>query len=241
VSTGAYYNAADVEVPYEVTEQAPLSVSTSSLPGATQSSPYQSALAAAGAWGSYTWSVSSGNLPAGLQLDSQTGVISGTPTGSGTSTFTVQVTGTGSPVPTATQSLSLTVAPAAVTTTPTPKAKPRVRILAASRKVQSDRVSVRLRCSGARCSGTAKIETREVVFVKHGKKRVRKHRTVVIGTARYSIAAGAARTLKVRLDAAGRHDLVIAKKHRLAVEIIATVRGGKRATRHETIFTVVKK
>ena len=110
IATGEYYDTGDVETPYEVTEQAPLSVTTTSLPGATEISPYQSTLAATGAWGSYTWSLSSGSLPAGLTLDSQTGVISGMPTGSGTSTFTVQVTGTGGlPVPTATQSLSLTV------------------------------------------------------------------------------------------------------------------------------------
>jgi hypothetical protein len=86
-----------------------------------------------------------------------------------------------------------------------------------------------------------KIEANEVVYVKHGKKRVRKHRTVVIGTVRYSSAAGSARTLSVKLDAAGRHQLAIAKKHRLRVEIVATVSGGNRATRRETIFTVVKK
>jgi hypothetical protein len=245
VATGDYYSTtANAYMPYEVTEQAPLSVTTTSLAGATQNSPYQSTLAATGAWGSYTWSLSSGSLPAGLSLDSQTGVISGTPTGSGTSTFTAQVTGTGSPVPTATQSLSLTVAPAAVTTTtttPTPKAKPRVLVLAASGRVRSDRVSVRLRCTGARCSGAVKLDVRELVIIKHGHKRVRKHRTVMIGSARYSLSAGATKVIKVKLNAAGRSALAKAKRHHVVITIIATVNGGKQASRHETIWTVSKK
>ena len=40
----------------------------------------------------YTWSVSSGSLPAGLTLSASTGLLSGTPTAAGSSSFTVQVT-----------------------------------------------------------------------------------------------------------------------------------------------------
>ena len=49
-------------------------------------------LSATGGTGSYTWSIASGNLPAGLSLNGSRGVISGTPTAQGTSAFTVQVT-----------------------------------------------------------------------------------------------------------------------------------------------------
>jgi len=38
----------------------------------------------------YTWSITVGALPSGLNLNAQTGVISGTPTTGGTSTFTVR-------------------------------------------------------------------------------------------------------------------------------------------------------
>lgn len=41
-------------------------------------------------WQNYTWSVVSGTLPAGLSLNANTGVISGTPTSASSSTFTVR-------------------------------------------------------------------------------------------------------------------------------------------------------
>lgn len=50
---------------------------------------YSQTLAAAAAGGTPTWTVTSGNLPAGITL-SAAGVLSGTPTAVGTSTFTVQ-------------------------------------------------------------------------------------------------------------------------------------------------------
>src|SRR6185437_850945 len=54
----------------------------------------------------YTWSAS--NLPSGLSINSSTGVISGTPTGSGTSSVTVNLTDAAGG--TDAQALSLTIA-----------------------------------------------------------------------------------------------------------------------------------
>jgi hypothetical protein len=230
VTSGEYYNNADAWLPYLVILQSPLSVSTSSLPGATESAAYSTTLAAAGAWGLYSWSIASGSLPAGLSLNTQTGVISGTPTGSGSSSFTVQVTGTGSPTPTATQSLSLTVAAVA----------PQLRLLSASGKLNANKLGVKLSCAEAPCSGTVKLEITKVVIVKHGKKRVRKHKTVVLGSAHYAVAAGVTGTLKVTLNGAGKSALRKAKKHRLTVTVLATLVGGKSVSRRETIYTVVK-
>jgi hypothetical protein len=73
---------------YAVLEQ--LSVSGEALPEGVVGAPYDHTLAVSGGSGSYTWSVASGSLSAGLSLSSA-GVISGTPTGAGTSDFTVQV------------------------------------------------------------------------------------------------------------------------------------------------------
>ncbi len=94
---------------------APLSVSTTSLPGGTVGTSYSQGLSASGGTGSYTWSVSSGSLPAGLSLAG--GTIGGTPTASGTASFTVQVTDSANT--TATQPLSIAVAPAALSVSTT--------------------------------------------------------------------------------------------------------------------------
>ena len=74
---------------------------------------YNQTLAASGGATPYTWSLSSGSLPANLTLNASTGVISGTPTAASASTFTVKVTGsTGT---TSTQALSLTINAANIT------------------------------------------------------------------------------------------------------------------------------
>jgi len=56
---------------------------------------YSETLTATGGSGSLTWSISAGSLPPGIQLNSATGVLSGTPTASGNSTFTVKVVDAG--------------------------------------------------------------------------------------------------------------------------------------------------
>lgn len=58
----------------------PLAITTTGLPDATVGQPYSTVLAAEGGFPPYTWAVTEGTLPAGLSLDSNTGVISGTPT-----------------------------------------------------------------------------------------------------------------------------------------------------------------
>ena len=75
---------------------------------------YSAALAATGGTTPYTWSVSTGTLPAGLTLDPTTGAITGTPTAAGTVDFTVSATDSSSPAMTANQALSIVVAPATV-------------------------------------------------------------------------------------------------------------------------------
>ena len=68
-------------------------ITTASLPNATQNSSYNAQLTCTSVGDlTKTWSVESGNLPAGLSLDGATGVISGTPTGTGKTDFTVWLT-----------------------------------------------------------------------------------------------------------------------------------------------------
>jgi hypothetical protein len=68
---------------------------------------YSQTLATTGGLAPFTWSITSGSLPAGLTLNANTGVISGTPTTAGSSSFTVQSTDAKSAA--ATKVLTITV------------------------------------------------------------------------------------------------------------------------------------
>jgi Putative Ig domain len=92
----------------------PVQITTTSVPAGQVSVAYSTTLAASGGTMPYSWSISSGALPAGLTL-SAAGTISGTPTASGSFSFTAKVTDSTTPTAqTASQSLTLTIA-AAVT------------------------------------------------------------------------------------------------------------------------------
>ncbi|HMD70734.1 MAG TPA: putative Ig domain-containing protein [Bryobacteraceae bacterium] len=98
-----------------------LTITTASpLPPAIVGTPYNQTLAVTGSGQplpvTYTWSISTGALPAGISLNSSTGSLSGTPTAPGTFTFTVSVTGGGQ---TATKSFTITVAGVLTITTAT--------------------------------------------------------------------------------------------------------------------------
>lgn len=70
----------------------PVSVSTSTLAGATVGASYSATIAATGGTGSYTWALTGGALPAGLSIATGTGRVTGTPTTAGTANFTVTAT-----------------------------------------------------------------------------------------------------------------------------------------------------
>jgi hypothetical protein len=87
-----------------------LAIATATLTAGTDGTAYSQTLQATGGTPSYTWSVTSGNLPKGLALTAGSGVISGTPTTSGSFNFTVSVSDHSSPVQTKSASMSITIA-----------------------------------------------------------------------------------------------------------------------------------
>ena len=100
----------------------PPAVTTGSLPEAAAGKVYSTTLQASGGTTPYTWSVSTGSLPAGLSLTAGTGVIAGTPTTVGTSSFTVQVKDSANN--TGTKALSVVVAAAGQAPTVTTSSLP---------------------------------------------------------------------------------------------------------------------
>jgi hypothetical protein len=85
-------------------------ITTTTLPADVEGTPYSQPLALTGGLAPFTYSISTGSLPAGLSINVGTGAITGTPTGpNGTASFTVKVADSSNPVQTATQPLSIAV------------------------------------------------------------------------------------------------------------------------------------
>jgi hypothetical protein len=88
---------------------APLAIGTTSLPNGLVGTAYTASLVANGGTLPYTWSLANGTLPGGLNLNTTTGVISGTPSAVGTSNFTIQLSDSTNPAVPPTKPLSITV------------------------------------------------------------------------------------------------------------------------------------
>jgi hypothetical protein len=96
-SINGFYNSAnntyfDVQYyPDRIFQFNMIKIVTTSLPAGYTSQVYKQQIVVTAAQGTnQTYSIFSGSLPAGLTLNSSTGLISGTPSGTGSSTFTVE-------------------------------------------------------------------------------------------------------------------------------------------------------
>ncbi|MGO8813178.1 MAG: beta strand repeat-containing protein [Terriglobia bacterium] len=108
---------------------APLSITTTTLPSDTVGAAYTQSISTSGGTPPIIWSVTSGSLPPGLQLQGQgtsgaSATISGTPTATGSFPFTATATDSSSPKQAVNQPLTIVVnnAPLAIVTTSLPNA-----------------------------------------------------------------------------------------------------------------------
>jgi hypothetical protein len=115
-STGAAFASINTA---SLTVNAPVKITTASpLPAGKVGVSYSETLTATGGSGQYTWALTKGSLPAGLTLNTATGVISGQPTTAATSSFLIKVTDSLHLSNSA--QFSLTINPAIVITTTSP-------------------------------------------------------------------------------------------------------------------------
>jgi hypothetical protein len=101
-----------------------LTLSPATLPAASAGRQDAQRITAAGGTPPYSFSVTSGILPAGLSLNSSTGDISGTPTTAGTYQFTITATDASSTPNTGSRAYTLQITPQPVALTLSPSQLP---------------------------------------------------------------------------------------------------------------------
>jgi hypothetical protein len=235
VATGTYTNPAGY-APMIADSLPSLAVSTPSLPAAVVGTAYSAQLAASGGAGHYTWSVSAGTLPAGLTLNTASGLISGTPTAVGSEAITVLASDPGPPAQQASAALTIAVG------------GPNIGAV----KVRAPKLKVAITCGAVApqiCSGTLALSVVEhltagkitavLAKAKHHKKPKHTTRTVGIGKANFTVSGGSEATVTVTLNKTGKQ--LLTKYHKLHAKLADTPTGLSTALTTQTVtITPVK-
>ena len=84
--------ASTVSLALDIVDPVTISMPDTEWPEATVGAAYQHTVSAVNGMAPYSWSIAGGSLPPGLDINSATGAIRGTPSGSGRFAFAVEVT-----------------------------------------------------------------------------------------------------------------------------------------------------
>ena len=91
-------------------------------------------------------------------------------------------------------------------------------------RVKGRRALVRVRCEAESCRGVAKLVVRrvEMRFVRRNGKRhqIKRVRRIKLGSTRFSVASGKHRTVRIRLNGAGRRMLRHHRRHGLKALLV---------------------
>jgi CSLREA domain-containing protein len=120
VTVTGFGGACSTAVPLSVTIVCPtITLAPTSLPNGVQGTAYNQTLTAHPAGGNYSYAITTGALPAGLTLNSTTGVMTGTPSAVGSYAFAVTATGWSTCAKTQSYSLLITGTCSTITVNPT--------------------------------------------------------------------------------------------------------------------------
>jgi large repetitive protein len=194
-------------------------ITTRSLPAAEIDHRYSHALAVSGGFVPLAFSVAAGTLPAGLTLSS-TGTISGTPSRT-SGTFAVEVKDPYGDNSTATLSLAVLT--------------PAIAVDVSSITLKGQKGTVKLACRTATCNGNAQIVKTVREKVKKGKRTIEETKTIVLASGAYTLAAGNAKSIVIKLTKTGSKELHPSKAKPLRETLLVTVTGGRSERRTVTL------
>jgi Carboxypeptidase regulatory-like domain len=126
--------------------------------------------------------------------------------------------------------------PLPLVTSPPAPPRPAVTLWISKLVVSAGTVRVPIACAGANCSGTVELTEQQLTRTHRDKKTIVKKKTIILGKATYSLAAGHSATVSIHLTTTGKGVLAKAKHHRLNAEVIASVAGGA-ATKRSVVLS----